>query len=112
MIIGIELSDYWGTVNGFIDNGDNDGIGFSESHIKPDTKLISISSIELNTKSNYQDFQRFQVVDVDDGGRRGGDAAGADRSGEGRALPADRKAAIEARGEAIRRRLRPTGART
>ena len=65
VIIGLELSDYWGTVNGYIDNGENEGAGLQESHIKPNAKLISISSIALNTKSNYQDFQRFQVVDVD-----------------------------------------------
>ena len=63
VIIGMELSDFWGVVNGYVDNGD-DGIGFNESKIKPGTKLISINSVELITKSNYQDFQRFQVVDV------------------------------------------------
>jgi hypothetical protein len=63
VIIGLELSDYWGTVNGFIDN-DNDGVGKNVSKIKPGTKLISISSVELLTKSNYQDFQRFQSIDV------------------------------------------------
>src|ERR1017187_9177873 len=63
VIIGLELSDYWGTVNSYIDNGDH-GIGHNQSKIKPDTKLISISSVDLITKSNYQDFQRFQTIDV------------------------------------------------
>lgn len=63
VIIGMELSDFWGIVNGFVDNGEH-GIGFNESKIKAGTKLISINSVELITKSNYQDFQRFQVVDV------------------------------------------------
>ncbi len=63
VIIGMELSDFWGVVNGYVDNGEH-GIGFNESKIKPGTKLISINSVELITKSNYQDFQRFQVVDV------------------------------------------------
>ena len=76
------------------------GIGIQESRIKAGTKLISISSVDLNTKANYQDFQRFQVVDVSHGGGRRGDAAGADRSGEG-GDPGERKAAIEKRGEAI-----------
>ena len=65
VILGLELSDYWATVNAFIDNGDTDGVGLQESHIKPTAKLISINSVLLNTKSNYQDFQRLQVVDVD-----------------------------------------------
>jgi acetolactate synthase-1/2/3 large subunit len=63
VIIGMELSDYWGTVNGFTDNG-NDGWGHNGSKIKPGTKLISISSVDLLTKSNYQDFQQFQSVDI------------------------------------------------
>jgi len=63
VVIGLELSDYWATVNGFIDN-DDDGVGKNFSKIKPGTKLISISSVDLLTKSNYQDFQRFQSIDV------------------------------------------------
>ncbi len=102
VILGLELSDYWGTVNGFVDNGENDGAGLQESHIKPTAKLISISSVALNTKANYQDFQRFQVVDVD----MAGDAE-ATLSGLIEAvkyfLPASRKTAIEARGQSMKR---------
>ena len=39
-------------------------MGFNESRIKQGTKLISINSVDLLGKANYQDFQRFQVVDV------------------------------------------------
>jgi len=102
VIIGLELSDYWGTVNGYIDNGENEGAGLQESHIKPNTKLISISSIALNSKSNYQDFQRFQVVDVD----MAGDAEAtlpALIEAVKQALPSDRKAAIEARGQSMKK---------
>jgi thiamine pyrophosphate-dependent acetolactate synthase large subunit-like protein len=63
VIIGMELSDYWGTVNGFVDNGNN-GFGQNTTKIKPGTKLISISSVDLLTKSNYQDFQQFQSIDI------------------------------------------------
>ncbi|HET7911429.1 MAG TPA: thiamine pyrophosphate-binding protein, partial [Pseudolabrys sp.] len=100
VILGLELSDYWGTVNGFIDNGEIDGTGLQESHIKPSTKLISISSILLNTKSNYQDFQRLQVVDIEM-------AADAEATlpalieAVRQAQPSSRKAAIEARGAAM-----------
>ena len=63
VILGLELTDFWATVNAYTDNGEH-GIGINNSRIKPDTKLISINSSELLTKSNYQDFQRFQSVDV------------------------------------------------
>ena len=102
VIIGMELTDFWATVNAFTDNGENHGIGSNSTRIKPETKLISISSVELNTKANFQDMQRFQVVDV---------AMAADAEAT---LPAlieavksaignERKAAIAARGEAAKK---------
>ncbi len=100
VIIGMELTDYWGTVNGFIDNGD-DGIGRNVSKIKPGTKLISISSVDLLTKSNYQDFQRFQSIDVS----MPGDAEATLPSlieALKSAIPNDRKDAINKRGQSIR----------
>ena len=101
VVLGLELSDYWATVNAWIDNGDH-GHGIQESRVKAGTKLISVSSMDLLTKANYQDFQRFQVVDV----AMAADAEAtlpalieAVRS----AIPASRKAAIERRGEASRK---------
>src|SRR6266853_918293 len=64
VIIGLELSDFWATVNAYTDNAMKEGIGTNSTRIKRDAKLISISSVDLNTKANYQDFQRFQVIDV------------------------------------------------
>ena len=64
VVMGLELSDFWGTVNAFTDNGENGGIGVNNPRVKPQTKMISITSVDLITKSNYQDFQRFQTVDV------------------------------------------------
>ena len=63
VIIGLELTDFWDTVNAYTDNNAH-GVGTVRSKIKPGTKLISISTIDLMTKSNYQEFQRFQSVDV------------------------------------------------
>ena len=110
VIIGMELSDFWGVVNSYVDNGEH-GIGINRSRIKPDTKLISISSVELNTKSNYQDFQRFQSVDI----AMAADAEAtlpalieAVRS----AIPNDSKAAIENRGEAAKKARAEGRART
>ncbi len=102
VVLGLELSDYWGTVNGYIDNGENDGVGLQESHIKPNAKLISISSILLNTKSNYQDFQRLQVVDIE----MAGDAEAtlpALIDAVKQAMPANRKSDIEARGASLQK---------
>jgi acetolactate synthase-1/2/3 large subunit len=63
VILGLELTDYWDTVNKFTDNNDA-GVGSTSSRVKPGTKLISISTLQLITKSNYQEFERFQSVDV------------------------------------------------
>src|SRR5579883_1110689 len=101
VIIGLELADYWATVNAFVDNG-HDGLGVNESRIKPGTKLIGISSTGLITKSNYQDFQRFQTLDVD----MAGDAEAtlpALIEAVKAATSSDRKAALEKRGEALRK---------
>ncbi len=100
VVIGMELSDYWNTVNGFIDNGD-DGLGRNVAKVKPQTKLISISSVDLLTKSNYQDFQRFQSIDVS----MPGDAEAtlpALIEAVKSAISTDRKDAMLKRGDAIR----------
>jgi acetolactate synthase I/II/III large subunit len=110
VIIGMELSDYWGLVNAYIDNGEH-GIGVNTSKIRPGTKLISISSVELNTKSNYQDFQRFQTIDV----QMAADAEAtlpALIEAVKAAIPGDRKAAIEKRGEAAKKAFAEASERT
>jgi len=60
VILGLEMSDFWGSVNSFRDQMRRT----SEPLIKPGTKLISISSDDLYTKSNYQDFDRLPEVDL------------------------------------------------
>ena len=32
--------------------------------MRPNAKLISINSVDLDMKSNFQDFQRYQPVDI------------------------------------------------
>jgi acetolactate synthase I/II/III large subunit len=100
VVIGMELSDYWGTVNGFLDNGD-DGFGRNFSKIKPSTKLISISSVDLLTKSNYQDFQRFQSIDIAMPGDTEATLPSLIEAVKS-AIPNDRKNAMLNRGDAIR----------
>ena len=82
VILGLELSDYWGTVNGYVDNGENDGAGLQESHIKPNAKLISISSIAAQHQVELPGLPAFPGRGYRHGGRRASDAAGADRGGE------------------------------
>jgi acetolactate synthase I/II/III large subunit len=64
VILGLELTDFWGTVGAWVDNGEHDGHGIMESRHRPNVKLIHINSVELNTKANYQDFQRYMPVDI------------------------------------------------
>ncbi|TMH65696.1 MAG: thiamine pyrophosphate-binding protein, partial [Betaproteobacteria bacterium] len=46
VILGLELADFWGTVNSWTDNGEN-GVGINATRTKPGTKLISINSSDL-----------------------------------------------------------------
>src|SRR5207245_1260814 len=82
----------------YTDNAMKEGIGTNSTRIKRDAKLISISSVDLNTKANYQDFQRFQVIDV----QMAADAEAtlpALIEAVKSAIPNERKAAIGKRGE-------------
>jgi acetolactate synthase I/II/III large subunit len=60
VILGLELTDFFGVVHGY----EGEVETRAQSIIKPDTKLISINSNDLYLKSNYQDFERYQAVDV------------------------------------------------
>jgi thiamine pyrophosphate-dependent acetolactate synthase large subunit-like protein len=60
VILGLELTDFWGTVDAFRDAL----VRSSRSIVKPGTKLISINANDLYTKGNYQDFQRYPEVDI------------------------------------------------
>jgi len=101
VIIGLELGDYWATVNAFVDNG-HDGLGLNETRIKPGTKLIGISSIGLVTKSNYQEFQRFQSLDVDMAGDAEASLPALIEAVKA-AISSDRRAAMEKRGEGLKK---------
>jgi acetolactate synthase-1/2/3 large subunit len=60
VILGLELTDFWGTVSAFRDALHRT----ARSRVRPGTKLISITAVDLFTKSNFQDFQRYPEVDV------------------------------------------------
>ena len=88
VILGLEVWDFWGTVNNFRDQLHRT----SRPITKPGAKLIAISSTDLNTKSNYQDFQRFPDLDL--------------------SMAADAEATLPALLEACQRLLTTDGKRT
>jgi len=60
VILGLEVMDFWSTVNSL-----RDQLHRSVSRVaKPDAKLISITTGDLYIRSNYQDFRRMQEVDL------------------------------------------------
>jgi len=60
LIVGLEVWDFWGTINSYRDQLERT----SKPITKPGVKLVSITSTDLFTKSNYQDFQRYAGVDL------------------------------------------------
>ena len=60
VILGLQVNDFWGTTHRLRDQQERS----YRSITKPDAKLISISTNDLYTKSNYQDFQRYAELDM------------------------------------------------
>jgi acetolactate synthase-1/2/3 large subunit len=60
VILGLELTDFWGTIHSYRDQLHRT----SESVILENAKLISISAGDLYVKGNYQDIQRYPEVDL------------------------------------------------
>lgn len=60
VILGLEVHDFWGLTHEYRDQLRRT----SHPLTKPDAKLISIGMGELYIRSNYQDFQRFEPVDL------------------------------------------------
>jgi acetolactate synthase I/II/III large subunit len=60
VILGLEVTDFWGTLNYFHDQVRRD----SHPIAKASAKLITISADDLYIRSNYQNFQRFAQVDL------------------------------------------------
>jgi acetolactate synthase I/II/III large subunit len=60
VIAGLELTDFWSTVNSV----HGQVYPATRPSTKPGTKLISVIANDLYLKSNYQDFQRYTPVDL------------------------------------------------
>jgi len=98
VILGLELTDFWGTVNTFDDSVET----LQMYRPKAGARLISIGVGDLYIRANYQDFERYQQVDV---------AIGADAETTlpmlteyvRQAIPAERRSKIVERGEKARK---------
>jgi len=60
VILGLELTDYWGAVHSFRDQLTRS----SKPVTREGAKLVSITAGDLYDKSNYQDFQRYPELDL------------------------------------------------
>ncbi len=97
VILGLELTDLWGTVN----NSDDSVEQTQTYRPRAGAKLISIGTADLYIRSNYQDFERYQQVDV---------AIGADAEATlpmltdyiKEAIPANRRTKVAERGAKAR----------
>jgi acetolactate synthase I/II/III large subunit len=98
VVLGLELTDYWGTVNAYTDNHERT----TTSRTKAGTKLISIGVGDLYTKSNYQDFERFAAVDLPIAGDAEATLPALIEAVKS-ALSAEHRAAIAGRAEAMRK---------
>jgi acetolactate synthase I/II/III large subunit len=61
VILAIEMNDLWGAVNTFRDRIERQ----SRPATRPGAKIITLGVRDLYLKSNYQDFGRWQDVDLD-----------------------------------------------
>ncbi len=92
VILGLEC-DLFGATHAFHDAIDS----YFTSTVKPGVKLISITAGDLFTRSNYQDFQRFQSVDIDVAGDAEASLPWLIEAVK-KQLGNDRKSALQARG--------------
>jgi acetolactate synthase-1/2/3 large subunit len=62
VILGLEVQDFWGITHKM--TGLNKFGMEAQPATKPGAKIVTISAIELNHKSNYQDFGRYLEADL------------------------------------------------
>jgi acetolactate synthase-1/2/3 large subunit len=96
VILGIELNDYYGAVHAFSDRI----VRRTRPVTKQNTRLISLSVRDLYTKSNYQEFQRYEDVDLAIAGD-GEETLPSLIEAVKRRVDADRKNAFDARGKKL-----------
>jgi len=94
VILALEVNDIWGTLNAFSDRI----VRTSRPVTKKGAKIITLGSRDLYMKSNYQDFGRYQEVDLAIAGD-GEASLPALTEQLNRLIDEGRKAAYEARGK-------------
>ena len=60
LIVGLEVADFWASVNTLRDQLHRS----TEPRSKPGAKMITITTGDLYVRANYQDFRRLQDVDL------------------------------------------------
>jgi len=60
VVVGLEVADFWATVNALRDQLHRS----TRSLTKPGVKMITITTGDLYVRANYQDFRRLQDVDL------------------------------------------------
>jgi acetolactate synthase-1/2/3 large subunit len=96
VILAIEMNDLWASLNAFSDRI----VRSSRSLLKPGTQTITLGNRDLYLKSNYQDFGRFQEVDLPIAGD-GEASLPALTEAVKRLIDAPRLSALEARGKKL-----------
>jgi thiamine pyrophosphate-dependent acetolactate synthase large subunit-like protein len=97
VILGLELTDPWGTLNSVVDVDER----HSERITQPNVRMINLSTRDFLVHSNYQDFQRWQPVELSIAGDPEASMPYLVEAVR-RALDAGARARIEARGPRLR----------
>ncbi len=96
VILAIEMNDLWGTLTSFSDRI----VRRSRPATEPGARIITLGMRDLYLKSNYQDFGRWQDVDLDIAGD-GEASLPALTEAVKRLIDEGRKAAYDARGKKL-----------
>jgi acetolactate synthase I/II/III large subunit len=96
VIVGLEMNDLWGSVNSFTDRI----VRTSRGTTKQGAKMVTLGTRDSLIKANFQDFARYQEVDLAIGGD-GEATLPALTEAVRRLVDAGRKSAYEARGKKL-----------
>jgi acetolactate synthase I/II/III large subunit len=96
VIVGLELNDYWGALHAFSDRIVRRAAPVTRAGVK----TVSLGTHDLFTKANYQEFERFDAVDLAISGD-GEASLPALTEAVKRAGTGERRSAYEARGKKL-----------
>src|SRR5260370_1949850 len=96
VILGLETNDIWAAANSFTDRI----VRTSRPTAKKGAKIVTLGTRDLYLKSNYQDFARYQDLDLAIAGD-GGASLPALTEAVKRLLDDGRKSAFQARGKQL-----------